>query len=151
MKLTKRTIIFIIGGAILATGVAACNYGMRFSGPEERSEWMMHKITKELELNETQQARLENVKDELLKARKTMHENREQHSSDIIAMLKQPTFDRDKANTIVSQHIETVNTQAPVIIDAIGDFYDSLDDAQRARLREFIEHKMDHHHDRRHW
>ena len=63
-------------------------------------------------------------------------------------MLKQPTLDRNKANTIVNQHIEIIHSRSPAIIDAIGNLYDSLDDAQRAELNEFIEDKMDHHHGR---
>jgi len=151
MKLTKRKIIYMAGGALLIAGVVACNHGMHFSSAEERGEWMVQKVTQELKLNETQASRLVDVKAALLDARKTKRGNREQHSSDVIAMLNEPTFDRDKANEIVAQHIETVNTRAPVIIDAISNFYDSLDDAQRAELRKFVEHKMDHHHDRRHW
>ena len=139
------------GGTLLVAGVVGCNHGMHFGSPEERGEWIVEKVTKELKLNETQASRLVDVKAALLDTRKTMRGNREQHNTDVIAMLNQPTFDRDKANEIVTQHIETVNTRAPVIIDAIGNFYDSLDDAQRAELREFVDHKMDHHHGRRYW
>lgn len=139
------------GGALLVTGVIACNHGMHFGSPEERGEWMVQKVTKELKLNETQESMLVDVKDVFLDTRKATRGNREQHSADVMAMLNQQAFDRDKANEIVIQHIETVNTRAPVIIDAIGNFYDSLDDAQRAELREFVEHKIEHHHDRRHW
>jgi len=150
MKLSKRTIIVITGGALLIGGVVACNRGMHCGSPEERGKWMVEKVSKELELNETQQVKLVEVKDEFLDVRKTMRSNRVQTRKDILAMLKQPTLDREKANTIVGQHIETINTRSPAIIDAIGNFYDSLDDSQRAELREFIEHKMDHH-GRRHW
>ena len=151
MKLTKRTIIYMTGGALLVSGIVACNHGMHFGSPEERGEWMIQKVTEELNLNETQESMLVDVNDVFLDARKTMRGNRVQHSADVIAMFNQTTFDRDKANEIVVQHIETVNSRAPIIIDAIGNFYDSLDDAQHAELREFIEHKMEHHHDRRHW
>ena len=144
MKLTKRTIIYITGIALITTSIVACNRGT----PEERGEKMVQKVTEELELTETQQARLTEVKNEFLETRKTMRSNREQTKTDIQAMLQQPTFDRNKANSIVNQHIETIHSRSPVIIDAIGDFYDSLDDTQRAELREFIEDKMVHHHGR---
>jgi len=151
MKLTRRTLIYMTGGVLLAAGVVACNHGMHYGSADERGEWMVQKVSKELELNEKQQARLAEVKDEFLDVRRTMHYEREQTRADVLAMLEQPTLDRDKANTIVSQHMTTINSRSPVIIDAIGNFYDSLDDAQRAELRAFIEHKMDHHHGRRHW
>ncbi|MEA1888253.1 MAG: Spy/CpxP family protein refolding chaperone [Pseudomonadota bacterium] len=150
MKLGKRTIIVITGGALLIGGVVACNRGMHCGSPEERGEWMVKKVSKELELNETQRVKLVEVKDEFLDVRKTMRSDRQQTRADVLAMLKQPTLDREKVNTIVGQHIATINTRSPAIIDAIGNFYDSLDDSQRAELREFIEHKMDHR-GRRHW
>ena len=150
MKISKRAIIVITGGALLIGGVVACNRGMHCGSPEERGKWMVEKVSKELELNETQQARLVEMKDEFLDVRKAMRSNREQTRTDVLALLNQPTLDREKVNTIVGQHIETISMRSPAIIDAIGNFYDSLDDSQRAELREFIEHKMDRH-DKRHW
>lgn len=151
MKLIRRTIIYMTGAALLATGVLACNHGMHYGTAEERGEWMLQKVSKELELNEIQQSRLAEVKDEFIEVRNTMRSDREQTRANVLAMLQQPTLDRDKANAIIGQHLETINSRAPVIIDAIGNFYDSLDDAQRAELREFIEHKMEHHHGRHRW
>ena len=151
MKLSKRSIIYMTGGALLTLGVVACNYGMHYGTAEERGEWVVQKVSKELELNETQQARLAEVKDEFLNLRTTMRSDREQTRSDVLAMLAQPTLDREKANAIVDQKIETINSRSPAIIDAIGNFYDSLDDTQRAELMAFIEHKMEHHHGRHHW
>lgn len=144
MKLTKRTIIYISGIALLTTSIVACNRGT----PEERGERIVEKVTEELELTATQQAKLSEVKNEFLETRKTMRSNREQTKTDIQEMLKQPTLDRNKANSIVNQHIETIHSRSPVIIDAIGDFYDSLDDEQRVELREFIADNMDKRHSR---
>ena len=132
------------GIVLLTTSIVACNRGT----PEERGERMVEKVTEELELTAIQQDRLSEVKNEFLDMRKTIQSNREQTKTDIQAMLKQPTLDRNKANSIVNQHIETIHSRSPAIIDAIGNFYDSLDDTQRAELREFIEDKMEHHHGR---
>lgn len=145
MKLGKRTIILITSGALLIGGVVACNRGMHHGSAEERSEWIVEKASKKLELNTDQKSKLIEVSNKFLNIRKTMRRDREQNRVDILAMLEQPTLDREKMNAIVSQKIATINTRSPVIVDAIGDFYDSLDDTQRAELREFIEDKMDRH------
>ena len=147
MKLTKRTFIYMTGIALLTTSIVACNRGT----PEERGERMVQKITEELALTEMQQTNLSEVKDRFLEMRKTMQSNREQTKTDIQLMLKKPTLDRDMVNTIVNQHIETVHSGSPAIINAIGDFYDSLDDMQRAEIREFVEDKMEHGHRRPFW
>lgn len=145
MKLRKRTIILITSGVLLIGGVVAGSRIMHYSSAEERGEWMVEKVSKELELNTTQKAKLVEVKSEFLDVRKTMRNEHEQTRADVLAMLNQPTLDREKANTIVNQKIATINAHSLEIVDAIGDFYDSLDDSQRAELSEFIENKMDHH------
>ena len=71
--------------------------------------------------------------------------DRQQARTEVLAMLKQPTLDREKVNAMINQKMATINTRSPAIVDAIGNFYDSLDDAQRAELSEFIEDKMDRH------
>ena len=144
MKLSKRIIIFVIGGTLLTATVVACNHGMHFGTAEERGEWMAQKVSKELELNARQQDTLAELKDEFLSLRKELRDDRLQLKTDVLAMLQQPTLDRDKANAIVNGQLATINARSPVIIDAIANFYESLDDAQRSELREFIQHKVEH-------
>ena len=151
MKISKRTIIVITAGTLLIGGVAACKHKMHSATPEERGEWVVEKVSKKLELNETQKIKLVNLKDELLAVRKTMRSDRDEKRAEVLAMMKQPTLDRVKVNTMVQQKINVASTQAPVVIDAMADFYDSLDDAQSAELVEHIEDKMEHFdHHRRH-
>ena len=147
MKLTKRTFIYMTGIVLLTTSIVACNRGT----PEERGERMVQKITEELALTEVQQTSLSEVKDSFLEMRKTMQNNREQTKTDIQTMLSQPVLDRDMANAIVNQHVDTIHSGSPAIINAIGDFYDSLDDTQRAEIREFVEDRMEHGHRRPFW
>jgi protein CpxP len=145
MKLGKRTIILITSGVLLIGGVVACNHGIHHGSAEERGEWIVEKASNKLELNAAQKAKLVEVKNEFLDVRKAMRSDRTQTRADILAMLKQPTLDREKVNAIVGQKIAAIDTHSPEIIDAIGNFYDSLDDSQRAELSEFIEDKMDRH------
>ena len=82
-KITKRTIIYLTVATLLTTSIVACHRGTA----EERGERMAQKVTEELELTETQQARLSEVKNEFLEMRKTMRSNLEQTQTDIQAML----------------------------------------------------------------
>lgn len=145
MQLSKRNIIVISVGALLLSGVVACNHGMHFGTAEERGEWMVQKVSKELELDSAQVDRLEAVKDEFIDMRRSLRSDRAQTRADVLAMLQEPTLDRDRANAIVAQYVEKISTRSPRIIDAVGAFYDSLDDAQRAELTGYIEHRMEHH------
>lgn len=145
MKLGKRAIIVITSGVLLIGGVAACKHKMHSASAEERGEWVVEKVSEELELNDNQRVKLVAVKDEFLDMRKTIRSDRTQRRAEVLDMLKQPTLDREKMNAIVSQKIATINARSPAIVDAIGNFFDSLDDSQRAELSEFIEDKMERH------
>ena len=145
MKLGKRAIIVITSGVLLIGGVAACKHKMHSASAEERGEWVVEKVSEELELNDNQRVKLVAVKDEFLDVRKSMRSDRQQTRTEVQAMLKQPTLDREKVNAMISQKIATINTRSPAIVDAIGNFYDNLDDSQRAELSEFIEEKMERH------
>ena len=151
MKLSKRVIIYMIGGTLLTATAVACNHGMRLGTAEERGQWMVEKVSKELELDALQQANLAEVKNEFLSLRAELRDDRSQMKTEVLAMLQQPTLDREKVNVIVNKKIATIDSRSPVIIDAVADFYDSLDDAQRSELREFIQHKFEHHHGHRLW
>ena len=145
MKLGKRAIIVITSGVLLIGGVAACKHKMHSASAEERGEWVVEKVSEKLELNDNQRVKLVAVKDEFLDMRKTIRSDRTQTRAEVLDMLKQPTLDREKMNAIVSQKIATINARSPAIVDAIGNFFDSLDDSQRAELSEFIEDKMERH------
>ena len=145
MKLRKRTIVIITAGTLLIGGVAACKHKMHSASAEERGEWVVDKVSKELELNDSQRIKLVEVKDQFIAVRKSMRSDREEVRKEVLAMLKQPTMDREKVNAMVNQKIAMVSEKSPSIIDAIGNFYDSLDDSQRAELSEFIEEKMERH------
>jgi Spy/CpxP family protein refolding chaperone len=145
MKLGKRAIIIITSGVLLIGGVAACKHKMHSASAEERGEWVVEKVSEKLELNDNQRVKLVAVKDEFLDMRKTIRSDRTQTRAEVLDMLKQPTLDREKMNAIVSQKIATINARSPAIVDAIGNFFDSLDDSQRAELSEFIEDKMERH------
>ena len=145
MKLRKRTIVIITAGTLLIGGVAACKHKMHSASAEERGEWVVDKVSKELELNDSQRIKLVEVKDQFIAVRKSMRSDPEEARKEVLAMLKQPTMDREKVNAMVNQKIAMVSEKSPSIIDAIGNFYDSLDDSQRAELSEFIEEKMERH------
>jgi len=147
MKRNIKWITYILTGSVLATLLAAC--GPRGHNPEERAEWAVDKATSKLDLDETQVAKLNVLKDAMLSARKDFQRNRESGREAITAMLAKPTLDRDQAMGLVNQHTAAVNAQAPQVIAALGDFYDSLNPEQQNTLREFVDERMQH--GKHHW
>ena len=146
MKLkTKHLMLLIVGGAVVTGTLVACGHH-RYHDPEKRGEWLVGKVTAELKLNESQQAKLELVRQEILTIRKNIHADRQNSRQDILTMLEQPQLDRQKVLSMVEQKTQTINQYAPQVVNPLGEFYDSLSDEQRKELREHVAGMNDQHH-----
>lgn len=146
--ISKRLVILVASGAVIVGTLAACGHH-RYHDPEKRGEWLVEKVTDELELNETQQAKLETVRQEILTVRKDFREDRQNTREEILVMLDQAQLDRQKVLSMVEQKTVSINQHAPQIVNALGEFYDSLSDEQRKELREHVADMGERHH--HHW
>lgn len=135
----------ILSGILLSVTLIGCGH---HKTPEEKAEWISNKVTKKLELDEGQQASLKNLTDQVLIARKAIHENKKAHKETLKQIIQQPTLDRDALQNIVSEMTSRINQQSPAVIQALGEFYDGLNDQQREEIREHLLEKLedDHHH-----
>jgi len=145
MKRITKIVIFTSGAVLLAGSIAACSH---HRSPEQRAEWMMEKVGKELKLDEAQQAKFKALSDDMLAVRKQMRHEFGGDRDQVLGLLDQPKLDQAKILGMVKEHTQTINQQAPKIVAALGDFYDSLSPEQQAEVREFVK---EHHEHRRHW
>lgn len=143
MKPLSKTIIALVAITGLAAGLSACGHHYR-ADPEQRAEHMMQKISHELELNDAQLAQLSKLKTALLDARKQLHEQRKSEQDTLQSLLSQPTLDRDRLLSLAQEHLQKMQQQAPQIVTAAGDFYDSLKPEQQHKLREEITERLAH-------
>lgn len=144
MKPISRRILMVLAAIGLATGVAAC--GHHRHDPEQQAERIIENVTEELDLTQAQQAKLEAVRDAFVSAGKEMRQDRQQGRAEFMSLLEQPKLDRAKAQSLVNQRLDAIRSVSPQIINAMGDFYDSLTPEQQKELRERIQEKMERFH-----
>ncbi|MDH4273774.1 MAG: Spy/CpxP family protein refolding chaperone [Gammaproteobacteria bacterium] len=130
----------VVVGSLIATG---CNH-WRHKSPDEHAAYLVEKATKKLALNATQVAKLNILRDQLLEVAKEHKQTHAQMHADALSLLSQPTFDRQRVIGMVDERTKMVNAKAPAIVNAFGDFYDSLDASQQSTLKEFVEDRMEH-------
>jgi Spy/CpxP family protein refolding chaperone len=143
MKTATKWIIASVGGIAVISTLAVAGPGFRDRGPGMFGEWMIERMTRNLELNEAQVAKLNGVKDAIADARDKMRENRKEKQDAVLALLEQPTLDQEKAMALLTERGETLKGEAPKVIAAIAGFYDSLNPQQQQTLRESIKEKME--------
>jgi protein CpxP len=132
------SVVLVIGAGTLT----ACSH--RYKTPEERAQWVVGKISDDLNLNDQQKAKLVVVKNEMLKVRKQFSGDKEATNKKILAIVSTPTLDQDALLNMIRARTEVVSKNAPQVVAALGDFYDSLNPDQQAQVRKRMEEAMKH-------
>ena len=102
-------------------------------------EWIQDRISSRLDLNETQRQKLSNLGDTLVDLRQQWVETRKQGRGELIALLDEPSLNRERAESLLGSWHRSWTERSPELIAAFADFSDSLNPEQREQLREFIE------------
>ena len=143
----KRTLYGALCATLIVGGLTACgSRGERHHGggwSEERITEMrgkaIEKVSEKLELNEAQKQKLGVLADEMLAQRKALRGDTANPRAEMQALIAGDKFDRSRAQTLLEQKTQAVQTGGPRVIAAMADFYDSLTPVQQAQVREKME------------
>lgn len=132
----------IITAVVLTVGIAggAAAYGKhQFGDPEKRADKIAGYIAYELELDETQKQALDVLKTQMMTARETVRADKSAMKEEAMALINAEPFNRAKALDMINTKMSIVNEQAPDMVNALGDFLDTLNAEQKAEIAEFVE------------
>jgi len=121
-------------------GGAAAIGKQKFGSHEKRAGYVAAYVADELDLDATQSQALDVLKDRILTARQTMKD--QSVKDEAMALLNAESFDRAQALEMVTAKTAVVNEQAPDLVNALGDFLDSLNSEQKSEITEMMnEHR----------
>ncbi len=140
-RVTK--ISLITAGVIVVVGAFSTFH--HFKDPEHRVQWVVDEVTEELELSEPQQAKLQELRVEMVATHKAARQKLRDSRSQFHSLFEAATLDQEEAVTLVSSHTQFVDERAPVVVAAFGDFYDSLTIQQQSDIRTFLRKHGEHH------
>lgn len=146
MKTSTKRALLVVGGLVVTTSLVAGGRYCYHHEPEQRAEWMLEKISEKLELSDAQKKKLIVLKNELIETLGKVRQSRESARENILTLLQQETMDREKALIMINERTNTIDKHAPQIVEAIGNFYDSLTPKQREELREHVAKRMEYRH-----
>jgi Spy/CpxP family protein refolding chaperone len=138
------TLIVLI--ALLVSGVAIARYKGYCSGPEGRIGWVVDRIGKQLDLDNSQQQHLAEFKEQLVLSINELRRDRSNYADQAIGLLESPEFDRERARVLLMQKQAQLASLSTDMIDAFADFSDNLDQNQRDKLQSMIERHREHRH-----
>ncbi len=137
-KSTKITAAIVVAVSVITAGGAyAAKSGDR--DHSRKAEYAVGYIAEKLELDTTQEQALSALKDQMLAAKDAMHEQMGTTRDDVKLLVEADSFDQAKALEMVSSKTATIDTVAPELIGALGNFLDSLNAEQKAEILDFME------------
>jgi len=138
MKTVTKRILFVVAGLGLTTSLVMASSNYYQQGCGQPGDRMVKKISYELELNPDQHQKLVALKGKVQGARQQFRAAHGDFHTDALKLLEESSLDRNKAISMINTRADAVRSNAPQVVDAAGDFYDSLNTEQRKKLREKI-------------
>jgi periplasmic protein CpxP/Spy len=137
-------VVSVFGLTAVAAGVSGCGHrdrGHHEASAEDIAKWRAKAIDRagrELTLDDAQKQRLGVLFDTLAAQRTVLMAGATPPRGLLGELIAGPTFDRTKAGTLVDEKTTAIRNASPQVIAAMGDFYDSLNAEQQAKVREFL-------------
>ncbi|CAB1077320.1 hypothetical protein JY97_02755 [Alkalispirochaeta odontotermitis] len=123
---------------LLIAGVAGFS-GCRRHSHAHKAEFMVDYISETLDLNESQQEQLNQIKDELLEKAQQMHANKESMHEDLVAQLRSDEIDQEFVKTKIAEHRAQMDEIIDLVVVRFADFHKTLTPEQKEKLVAKIE------------
>jgi protein CpxP len=130
----------VLAGGALLTGCGhhgPCGWGHQ--SPEKKAQWMVNRISQELDLTEAQKTKLNSIKDELLKKKAEFKADHRSLAAELKAQILSDKLDQDKINQLFVSRQAKHEEMRKFFIVQFAEFHAMLTPQQRAKLAEKLE------------
>lgn len=124
--------------ALLIAAVAGLS-GCRRHSQSRKAEFMVDYISETLDLTESQQAQLNQIKDEIMEKARQMHTNKESMHEALIAQLRSEEIDEALVKAKIAQHRAQMDDIIDLIVARLAAFHKTLTPEQKEKLVDKIE------------
>ncbi len=142
----KRSLFALFGFSVLVAGLSACGhrnheFGTQLSAEEysQKRDKIVDRAASKLDLNADQKKRLATLGDKLYEQRTALIGQTKDPRAEMKALVASATFDKARAQTLITEKTAALQTKSPEVIAALADFYDSLNPAQQQKVRDTME------------
>ncbi len=141
----KGLYILLIG--MLISGVALFS-GCRRNSHGHKAEFMVDYISEALDLTESQQEQLDQIKAELMAKAQGMHADKESMHEEVVAQLRSEEIDQALVKAKIAEHRAKMDEIVDLVVARLAEFHKTLTPEQKEKLIAKIEtFKKWHHRD----
>ena len=141
----RRTLIALAGTTVLLGGLSACGRAHHGHGPlcadqvTEMRGKAIERVSDRLNLDAAQQQKLAVLADKLIAQRTAFIGQTADPRAEVRQLVAGDKFDRARALSLLDEKTRVVQVSSPEVINALADFYDSLNPTQQAEVREMMQ------------
>ena len=141
----KGLYILLIG--MLVSGAALFS-GCRRHSHGHKAEFIVDYISETLDLNDSQQAQLDQIKDELMEKAQLMHADKASMHEELVAQLRSEEIDQVRVKGLIAEHRAKMDEIVDLVVSRLAEFHKTLTAEQKEKLIAKIEtFKKWHHRD----
>ena len=141
----KGLYILLIG--MLVSGAALFS-GCRRHSHGHKAEFIVDYISETLDLNDSQQAQLDQIKDELMEKAQLMNADKASMHAELVAQLRSAEIDQELVKAKIAEHRAKMDEIVDLIVIRLAEFHKTLTAEQKEKLIAKIEtFKKWHHRD----
>ena len=143
----KKTLMGLFGATIAFGGLTACSSSHHHRGPmsaEKMAEVrgkVVERVSSKLDLNDAQKQKLNLLADTMEVQRTAFMGKAADPRAEMQALVSGDKFDRARAQTLLEEKTRAVQTSSPEVINALADFYDSLNPDQQQKVRDLMQRR----------
>ena len=119
--------------ALLIAGVAGFS-GCRRHSHAHKAEFMVDYISETLDLTESQQEQLNQIKDELMEKAQQMHADKESMHAELVAQLRSEEIDQALVKAKIAEHRAQTDEIIDLIVVRFAEFHKTLTAEQKEKL-----------------
>jgi Spy/CpxP family protein refolding chaperone len=102
---------------------------------------MVDRVSSKLDLNEAQKTKLNALADQLEAQRAAFVGKTADPRAEVQAIVAGDKFDRVRAQSLLEDKTRAVQAHSPAVVNAMADFYDSLNPDQQQKVRELMQRR----------
>lgn len=142
----KKLGLAVMGFVSLGMASAAFSGCRHHRSPEKRAEWVVKKISSELDLTDVQVAKLNSIKDEFLAERKAHEGKRKVAVDEFLKQVRSDKMDTAKLQSIVDDRKLHMDQMGPKLVARIAEFHAMLTPEQRNKAADKLQKLADRFH-----
>ena len=108
--------------------------GCRSHSPDHKAEFMVDYIAETLDLDDTQRAQLDEIKEEFLAKAKDMHAKKEAMHAEFKDELLKAEIDQDRMKALMAQKREQMAEMMDLAVERLAEFHKTLSVELREKL-----------------